>query len=249
MIPIDDFCNLLRETNEFDDLEIRILRAMLILENRRYTKTTATLIAKEAGIPVTNVYKYLYTLQKEGLIESSDAKNKLFWVAKSANPFPRLFSYVTKDFVKKKELFSKLESMYDKFITPKIIWGNERVHEQYAGEFVDKAALLFDIAKEEVLVTTKKFFEDIILLDAIKRAIERGVKIKIITEELHPETVKKFKDIGIEMRLGRAWPYAIVADSRHGITVDEAQKGLWFLNYNSDYKKRFDEIWERAEMI
>ena len=39
----------------------------------------------------------------------------------------------------------------------------------------------------------------------------------------------------------------MVMDERHGITVDKEGKGLWFLNCNTDYKKRFDEMWETSE--
>ncbi|MEM5781809.1 MAG: helix-turn-helix domain-containing protein, partial [Candidatus Aenigmatarchaeota archaeon] len=105
-MEINEFCSLLKESKQFDDLEIRIIRAMLMLTNRDVIKADANLIAKEAGISVTNAYKYLYSLQRKGLIESGQDKNKVFWLARSANPFPRIMSYVSKDYLRLKELFA-----------------------------------------------------------------------------------------------------------------------------------------------
>ena len=88
-----------------------------------------------------------------------------------------------------------------------------------------------------------------ILLEAVKRAVERGVKIKIIAEELHPERVEKLGKIAIEMRLGKAWPYVIVVDGKHGMSLDGADRGIFFLNHNSDYKNRFEDMWDKAEKL
>lgn len=250
-MEINDFCSMIKDSKQFDDLEVRILRAMLILTNRDVIKADAARIAKEAGISVTNAYKYLYSLEKKGLVESGQEKNKVFWLARSTNPFPRILSYVSKDYLRLKDLFSDLEKKYNEFLENrgKTIWLGEKAYEQYEGDFAIKAALLFDIANEEIMITTDKFYNDIVLLEAIKRAVERGIKIRIVAAELHPETLKKLKNINIEMRLGRALPYLIVVDEKHGMTVDENEKGIWFLNCKTDYKDKFEEFWEKAHVI
>ncbi|NIM46734.1 MAG: hypothetical protein GTN40_01080 [Candidatus Aenigmarchaeota archaeon] len=250
-MEINEFCSMLKESKQFDDLEVRILRAMLILTNRDVIKAEASRIAKEAGISVTNAYKYLYSLQRKGLIESGQEKSKVFWLARSTNPFQRILSYVSKDYIRLKELFGKLEKTYDEFlkIRGKTVWLGEKAYEQYEGDFANKAALLFDIAEDEILVTTDKFYDDIVLLEAIKRAVERGIKIRIVAAELHPETLKKLKSINIDMRLGRALPYLVMIDGKHGMTVDESEKGIWFLNCKTDYKDKFEEFWNKAHAI
>lgn len=246
----NEFCSLLRESKQFDDLEIRILRAMISLENRGRINLDANKIAKEAGISVTNAYKYLYSIEKKGLVESSERKNKIFWLARTTNPFPRLFSKISRYYLQTKELFSKLEEMYEEFTKDtKYVWHGEKLSEQYQGNFADRAAFLFDIARDEILLTTKKFYDDIVLLDAIKRAIQRNIKIRIIADEIHPDVLNKLRKINIDMRLGRAWPYLIVVDGKHGMTVDENEKGIWFLNCKTDYRDKFEEFWERAHAI
>jgi sugar-specific transcriptional regulator TrmB len=247
----NEFCSMLKDSKQFDDLEIRIIRAMLRLTNRDMIKATANVIASEVNISVTNAYKYLYSLEKKGLVESGQDKNKVFWLARSTNPFPRIMSYVGKDYLRLKELFSKLEKSYDDFLKTrgKAIWQGEKAYEQYEGDFIRRAAVLFDLANNEILVTTDKFYDDIVLLEAIRRAVERGVKIRIIAAEMFPPMKDKLKKINIEMRLGRAMPYLIVADEKHGMTVDENEKGIWFLNCKTDYKDKFEEFWQKAHAI
>ena len=250
-MEINEFCSMLKESKQFDDLEIRILRSMLMLTNRDLIKADAARIAKEAGMSVTNAYKYLYSLQKKGLVESGQEKNKVFWLARSTNPFPRILSYISRDYLRLKDLFVKLEDTYDDFIKTRghEIWAGEKAYEQYEGDFATRAALLFDIAKDEIMITTDKFYNDIVLLEAIKRAVERGIKIRIIATELHPETLNKLRKIGIDMRLGRAKPYLVVVDGQHGMTVDETEKGIWFLNCKTEYKDNFEDFWSKAHAI
>jgi len=250
-MEINEFCSLLKESKQFDDIEIRIVRAMLMLANRDQIKVNANIIAKEANISATNAYKYLYSLQKKGLVESGEDKNKVFWLTRSINPFPRIMSYVSKDYIRLKELFSTLEKQYNEFLDlrGKAIWQGEKAYEQYEGDFINRASLLFDIANDEILITTHKFYDDIVLLESIKRAIQRGIKIRIIADELHPTMLQNLRKIGIEMRLGRALPYLIVVDEKHGMTVDQNEKGIWFLNCKTDYKNKFEEFWEKAHVI
>jgi sugar-specific transcriptional regulator TrmB len=250
-MEINEFCSLLKDSKQFDELEVRIVRAMLMLANRDAVKIDANVIAKEAGISVTNAYKYLYSLQKKGLVESGQDKNKVFWLSRSVNPFPRMMSYVSKDYLRLKDLFGKMETSYNDFIElrGRAIWQNEKAYEQYEGDFINKASLLFDLANDEILITTEKFYDDIVLLESIKRAIQRGVKIRILAAELHPTMLSNLRKIGIEMKLGRAAPYMIVVDGKHGMTVDESEKGIWFLNCKTDYKVKFDEMWAQSHML
>jgi len=250
MSKIDKLCSNLKESRCFDELEIKILKAMIILRQSQKNKNTAIEIARIASLSVTNTYKYLYSLQKKGIVETNKNKNKIFWLTESTNPFPRIFSYIGQDYVRKKKIFKKLRGIYEKIIPiSNLVWDNEKVFEHYENNFVDKCKFLFDIAKDEILITIPRFYDDFIFLDAIKRTVERGIKIRIIAEEIDAGLSKKLKEINIEMRLGKAWPYTIITDERHGITTDQDDKGVWFLNYNTTYKQRFEEMWEQAEEI
>lgn len=250
-MEINEFCSMLKDSKQFDDLEIRIVRAMLKLANREMLKPSANMIATEASMSVTNAYKYLYSLEKKGLVESGQDKNKMFWLTRSTNPFPRIMSYVSKDYLRLKELFSQIEKTYEDYIKLRgpSIWQGEKAYEQYEGDFIRRAAILFDIANDEILITTKKFYDDIVLLEAIRRAVERGVKIRLIASEIYPPMIEKLRKINIDMRLGRAMPYLIMADEKHGMTIDDNEKGIWFLNCKTDYKDKFEEFWNKAHAI
>ncbi|MBL7160059.1 MAG: hypothetical protein ISS95_00690 [Candidatus Aenigmarchaeota archaeon] len=250
MSKIDKLSSSLKESKCFDELEVKIIEAMLVLRQNRKNKSTAIEIANTANLSVTNTYKYLYSLQKKGIVEASKDKNKIFWLTQSANPFPKIFSYIGQDYMRKKKIFSRLKDLYEQMIPiSNVVWDNEKVFEHYENNFVDKCIFLFDIAKNEILITIPKFYSDFIFLDAIKRAVERGIKIKIISEEIDAALSGKLKGINIQMRLGKAWPYTIITDDRHGITTDQDGKGVWFLNYNTTYKQRFDDMWDEAEEI
>ena len=250
MPSVDDFCLMLEESKYFDELEVKILKAMLVLRQAKKIKNPAAEIAGQASMSVTNAYKYLYSLQQKGLVESNKDKNKIFWLSGSSNPFPRIFSYIGKDYLRKKEVFDRLEMVYEKMMKPGTsVWAGERLHEHYDTNFTDRAAFLMDVAREDIIITAYRLYSDFILLDALKRAVARGVKIRIIAEEIDASVSEKLRKIGVEMRLGRAWPYVVIADANHGITVDSDGKGLWFLNYNTDYRRRFDEMWDKAEEV
>ncbi len=257
---IDDFCGLLEKTGQFDKLEIKILSAMLSLEKGKQQKSNASDISKRAEISVTNTYKYLYSLQQKGLVESDSGKNKIFWLARS-NPFQRMFSYVSRDYLEKKEIFSKLNEIYDKSISDKEIWMGKQIFERYSksGDFTDKSALILDIAQEEVMIMAEDIEENFVLMDSLKRAVGRGVKVRVMNSNMPEERIALMKKMGAELRfMDRiVQPFTMVADGRHGITIEMKNgrsdnyeiRGTWFLNQETDYRKKFDALWEKAGSV
>ncbi len=247
---ISEFCDKLLKTGMFDKLEVKIIAAMLIL-NRKHQKVTAAMIAKQAKMSVTNCYKYLYSLQRKGMVEYESGKNKIFWLSRT-NPFQRLFSIVGREYLEKKQLFKSLKDFYDKNISSEEVWMGKEVFERYStiDEFINRTAFLFDVAKNNVAITAEEILEDIVILDAMKRAAERGVRIRVLCFDMPENTVQLLRKIGAEVR----WidriiqPFIMVVDGRHGIVIEMKNEysGIWFLNKNTDYIKKFDMIWENA---
>lgn len=255
MINIDDFCELLNKTNQFDSLETKILKAMIVLEKKKMIKNSAITIAKEAKLSVTNAYKYLYMLQQKGIVESRDAKNKIFWLSHT-NPFPRLFSQYIKDYIDKKEIYLKLQEFYEKTIPKAEPYLSEPLFENFSSinDFINKSAFLFDIAENEVLVSAERLIEDFMLLDAIKRAIERGIRIRVlIGSETAEEQIERIRKLGAEVKFTTykmMQPYVMLVDNKHGLTLqilnEKNINGTWFLNQKSDFTKKFNEVWQRG---
>ncbi len=248
---ISEFCDVLLKTKLFDKLEIKIIRSMLLLEREKRKTVTASMIAKNAKISVTNCYKYLYSLQKKGIVEHETGKNKIFWLSRT-NPFKRLFSIVAKEYLERKKQFSLLESYYNSFMPENEIWRGKQVFDRYSSEddFINKTAFLFDIARNDVMITAEDIVEDIVVLDAIKRAVDRGIRVRLLCSDMPENKIELLRKIGVEVK----WidkiiqPFVMVVDNRHGITVEmkNERSGVWFLNKNTDYKKKFDMIWENA---
>ncbi|MEM5804657.1 MAG: helix-turn-helix domain-containing protein [Candidatus Aenigmatarchaeota archaeon] len=249
MVSIDEFCAALQQSGYFDELEIKVLQAMLMLRRERQIKCNANTIASAANVSVTNAYKYLYSLQEKGLVESSKDKNKIFWLSASADPFPRFMSHVIREYMAKKDLFERLSGMYGKLVPLGDVWGGEKIRENYEKDFLAKAAFIVDISRVDVLMVLKQFSNDCIFIDSLRRAAERGVKIRVIAEEVDSNLSDKLRKIGIEMRLGKAWPFVIVSDGRHGITQEFGDGGRWFLNIPTDYKEKFEEFWKKSEKV
>ena len=246
----EELLSMLSSTGMFHDMESKVLRGLLSLRSKGKMKVSAAEIASAASISVTNTYKYLYSLEMKGVVETNKEKNKLFWISSSSNPFPRLFSFVGQDYLKKKEAFKKLENIYDRLVPiDRNIWLGEKIHSEYNGNFRERAAFLLDIAKEEVLITTSRALKDFIILDAIGRALKRGISVKIISSESEPETTEKLKSLGADIRFGNFSQSLIVVDNRHGITLDNSEGGLWFLNYSTDYKRKFTSYWNSSQAL
>lgn len=245
-----DFFSLLDESGYFDSLEMDILDALVVLWKDGKKEVTANIIAKEAEMSVTNAYKYLYSLKEKGLIEfRTDKKNKIFWLAESTNPFPRLFSAIGKDFLQRKRLFERMENIYRNYTSRGSVWKGAQIKEVFDSGLDEKVAYIFDIAQKEILITTKQFMDDFVVLDGLKRAVSRGIKIRIITEIADQALVGKMKGAGIPLKMGFGHEQAIIVDSRHGLKLNLDGTGELFLNYNTDYKAKFEELWEKSDSL
>jgi sugar-specific transcriptional regulator TrmB len=247
----EEFCSMLKQTGYFDDLELRILRALVVLRQKKQTRVTAAAVAKEAGMPVTNAYKYLYSLQMKGMVESNKDKNKMFWLSQSSNPFPRLLGAAAQEFADKKDLLVKAAGEWAKSVpTNNQVWAGEKIYDSYDNNFVNRAAFLFDVARSEILVTSPRFFKEVVLLDTLSRAVRRGVKIRFLAEEVDSKATARIRETGIGLRFGRAWPYTILVDDVHGMTMESDGKGIWFLNQaDHKIKQHFEQVWEHAQEL
>ncbi|HLE07054.1 MAG TPA: helix-turn-helix domain-containing protein [archaeon] len=249
----EQISSLLEKTGQFDELEIKILSALLQLRKNRRDRFNANQISQAAKISVTNAYKYLYSLQKKGIVESMESegfgpKRKLFWLSHSSNPFPRLFANYAAEFLEKKQLFSELEGFYSKLSQFNDgVWQGQTVVENFSDDFVERATFVIDAARTEVLVSTPKLFENFVLQDALKRAALRGAIVKIIAAEADISKAKKLQEAGVEIKFGKARPQMIVSDSMHGIDISKS--GQWFANKKTDFKKTFLKQWDVAEEI
>ncbi|NOZ82181.1 MAG: helix-turn-helix domain-containing protein [Candidatus Micrarchaeota archaeon] len=243
----EEFFLFLRKTGMFDKLELKVLQALMTFDR----PVRASEIAKKCGMTVTNTYRYLYSLSKKGLVEYDKNSSKVFWLT-GVNPFPRLFSYVSREYLEKKRIFKELERFYSSRTGE--VWGGREKIERYSGidEFLPMASYLLDAARDEVLIACNWFPDDIVLFDSMKRCTERGVAVKILTTEMDEGVLEILRKLGAEIRFVEKiiQPFIMVSDNRHGITVEMVKdgecSGLWFVNKLTDYRKKFYDLWEEA---
>lgn len=244
---------MIKRSRFFDKVEINVIYSMLELEKKGKIKSTASEIAKNAGITVTNAYKYLYNLSNLGIVEYEENKQKLFWLSR-INPFDRIIAIITKDFLEKKASLVTAGEIYKKIVSNKKIQEKARV-KKFESNFEILCAFIADHANKELCVISNWIPEDFIILDSWKRCEKRNVEMKWLASELEEEKVNFLKSLGFEVRFTEEviYPFIMVSDERNGIVIERLSekniKGFYFLNCINDFKEHFTKWWENAGEI
>lgn len=244
---------MIKRSKFFDKVEINVISSMLELEKKGKVKSTASEIAKNAGITVTNAYKYLYNLSDLGIVEYEEDKQKLFWLSR-INPFERIIAIITKDFLDKKAALATASEIYHKLISNKKIQEKPRI-KKFDRNFEVFCAFIADHANKELCIISNWVPEDFIILDSWKRCEKRNVEMKWLASELHEEKVELLTRLGFEVRFTEEviYPFIMVSDERNGIVVENISekgvKGFYFLNHLNDFKENFNKWWDEAGEI
>jgi len=244
---------MIKRSRFFDRVEINVISSMLELEKNGKIKSTASEIAKKAGITVTNAYKYLYNLSNLGIVEYEEDKQKLFWLSR-VNPFERIIAIITKEFLDKKAALAAAGEIYKRIISPKKIHTKPRV-KKFENNFEILCAFIADYANKELCVISNWVPKDFIILDAWKRCEKRNVEMKWLASDLEEEKVNLLKSLGFEVRFTEEviYPFIMVSDERNGIVIEQLSeeniKGFYFLNCINDFKEHFTKWWEDAGEI
>ncbi len=250
----EKFVDMLKKSKVFDKVEINVIMAMIELERKGKIKNTASEIAKEARIGTTNAYKYLYKLSELGLVEYEEDKQKVFWLSR-VNPFSRIISAITDEYLKRKAALKAAGELYKNIVVPvKVIKSPEIRRIEGFDEFERYVAYLSDLSEKEIAVISDTVPKDsFLILDAWKRARERGIKMRWIGNDLGEEDVSLLKKIGFEVRFYDEifYPFIMAADWKNGVTVEELDdfSGFVFLNKQTDFQEKFEELWDRAGEI
>ncbi len=244
---------MLKRSGFFDKVEINVLSALFQLEKEGKAKSTASEIARRAGITVTNAYKYLYNLSKLGMVEFEEDRQKLFWLSR-ANPFDRIIAIITKEYLEKKAALVAAGEVYGKIISTKKIHEKPRIR-KFENDFEILCAFIADHANKELCVISNFVPEDFVILDAWKRCEKRNVEMKWLASELNEERVEFLKRLGFEVRFTEEiiYHFIMVADERNGIVIENLSEdkisGFYFLNQVNDFKENFKKWWDEAGEI
>ncbi len=179
---------------------------------------TAKSVAGQLGILPNAVYRAVRKLERKNLVSISVSTPKTFH---SLPPTLALASYA-----KKQALLFEQEA--DKFVehlrSPlknptqvRVIFGKEPTH-------LISAKIISQLEKEGLFISIGEFIPENLLL-SIKRAVERGVKIKLIVhkyDKSNKEIVDNFKKNGMEVRHYPDWGFHL--------GVYDAQKVLLVVN-------------------
>jgi sugar-specific transcriptional regulator TrmB len=252
----DKFMEMLKKSKFFDKVELKVISAMLELEKEGKTKNTASAIARKCGMNVTNTYKYLYKLADLGIVEYEDSKYKVFWLSR-INPFPRIAGIITKDYLEKKASLAAAGKIYEELVLVTKLQEKPQLRRFDSYEnFELKCAYIIDSAQKKICVISDWIPADFFLiLDALKRAKERGVELRWLAENMNEENVEFLEKLGFKVRFfdEMIYPFILVSDEKNGIVVENLEKdgikGFWFVNYQNDFQENFEKWWESAGEI
>lgn len=212
--------------------------------------SSVTELSQICDVPRSNLYSVLEKLHKKGLVEIQEGRPQLF---KALEPEKSLME-IEKE--KKKNLEEAKESALEKLSNlrgeeetetiPALVWGVKGYD-----SVIKKMKGMIGRAKKQVLINSPDvdiFIEE--LYEELEEAEERGVKIKISTE--NKEDYEKLREIAIVRTRDKIHGIDLVADEEEVIIAPKLPAvGVWVDNPEmAQHVKNFlNVIWKDSKII
>ncbi len=173
-------------------------------------------IATYLNILPNAVYRGAQKLKRKGLVAMMDVSPVLF---NALSPSLALVSYAKKQaLLLEQGAKTFLESLHPRKASPtqiKVIFGKEPV-------YLASAKMVAECRREVLFISIGELIPAKLLL-SIRRAVERGVKVKLIVhkyDETNREIIKHFEQNGMEVRHSPDWGFHLgVYDKKEVILV------------------------------
>ncbi len=184
-----------------DQLDFNSYEKKVILFLSGIDSASAQQILKGSAVPQGRVYEVLNSLSKKGIIQIHPGAPKLFSIKEIKSS---LSSYLN---AKKAEIEEKISSLDKIELKPKVyLKENHRSVEIIIGreEHLNKVIEFRNSAKKELLQVAPSFVGTFASALALEKALQRGVKVKVITYALTSENRRMAKILlehGGELRI------------------------------------------------
>jgi len=227
---------------------------LFLLENGYKTSKE---IASEFKIFPNAVYRIIYKLDKLGLIQLSAKTPLSYKIISPKFALNNLIEKKKKELDKCKKIFNDPRYKPSRKVNPvDIEISADKI------EFLKEATVMINSAKEEVLIISigePATSKELILAD--RRAIERGVKIKIIYhkyDETNREFIHNLIRNGLDIRHLKDWGYHMqIADGKKCLlsinnpkkTDERVNIRIQSKNLSQAFRSYFYQLWKRAEKI
>lgn len=212
--------------------------------------SSVTELSQLCNVPRSNLYSVLEKLHKKGLVEIQQGRPQLF---KAINPEDTIKEIEKK---KKNELEDAREGALEKIKTlrgeeesdtvPALVWGIKGYD-----SVINKVRDIINRAKTQLLINspdTDIFTEE--LYDELKKAKERGIKIKISTEE--DEDYEELREVAMVRTRDKIHGIDIVSDESEVLIAPRLPAvGVWVDNEEmAQHVKNFlNVIWKDSKIL
>lgn len=240
-----------------DSLDFNSYQKKVILFLSGIDSASAQQIIKGSAVPQGRIYEVLNTLNKKGLIQVHPGAPKLFSIK---NVKESLSNYLTAKKIKIDEEISELKELdlkpktYLKESTPsvEVILGRE--------EHLHKVIEFRNSAQKELLQIAPSFVGTFASSLALEKALQRGIKVKVITYAITPENKKMVRTLlenGGELRILPAKDLLVlqIKDREELILGMHGEKEERTLIYSRNKAlletliETFDKMWTSAKIV
>lgn len=214
------------------------------------TTSTVTELSQLCDVPRSNLYSVLERLNKKGFVETQSGRPQLFKALEPGEVLEEVEREKNSELkLAKENALGKLEKLKGEGNTetvPALVWGIKGYD-----SVIRKMKEIINRSKKSILMNTPD--ADILneeIYDELKKANERGVKIKVSIEE--GEDIEKLKKIALIRTRDRIHGIDIVADGEEVLLAPQLPAvGAWLDNSQMAlHVKNFLEVlWKDSKIL
>jgi len=221
---------------------------------------TASEISKLTKIPYSKVYEIIKNLQLKTIIEvSSENNHKKFKAVEPIHAIKKVIEKKEKDLNELKNKAEKILKQIKKKTVPNGSQGGIWISEGKK-EFLEKSSFMLKKASDYAYGITKEFSRIPDLDDEIINAVNRGIKIRILStgkpNELNLARAKWYASHNVEIRTAQleTQPRICLVDGKEVcIRVDNENNSEFIWSDNQGLinltKSYFEELWKNAKPL
>lgn len=200
--------------------------------------------ARESAVPQSKIYWALEQLIAKQLVEVLEGRPKEYKVVDPEMGIKIIIDSHEEKLNRHKDLQKEVVNFLKSEKDKKVFGGIWTIRGRHFREFFNKTAEMIDRSSRYVFGVTRDFSKSTVLSDAVKRALKRGVKIRVIgMEKISQENihnVKWYADHGIEMKFidTKLHPRIVLIDGKEVL-----------LRLDHDHEKKegfmFSSVWSQ----
>jgi sugar-specific transcriptional regulator TrmB len=224
-----------------NEYEARVYFALL-----NFGSAKAGAISLKSEVPQSKVYSVLQSLMSKQLVEMLDGRPKEFRAVPPETAFRTLIAEKQKEIKELSEEINVISKLIKSEAEKNITSGIWTIRGKKWKEFFNKIAEMIDRSEKYVYGVTKNYSFTARLAQAVKSAVRRGVKVRVIG--LEPLSQKNYLNVKWYVRFGAELRY-FRTNAHPRIVVVDGKEVLLRLDYDPSKLEgfSFSSLWSSDE--